>query len=260
MKYPDIDYEYGKNIFENGFEKFSYWDVFALAQYLYWELEYKERRIIKYLINFSEKYDKNFNLVLSRKAIQSAMKSAIKIKPQSDVDVVITQYEIEKIKTVKNYKFQKLLFAMIVSAKREKFDTIYPKNKKTFLGYSISHKNTHKFCRELQIKVSIKNVPMLLHQFVLLGLLDASRNQKAKIMFANDNSKPAVKVLANDNPIEKYISENGGEIIYCEKCGLPTPKTSNRQKFCKDCQKIIRKEKVRVNVGNFRKKTSVITI
>lgn len=239
MKKPDIiDCDYGKNIYEFGFTNgFNYWETFALAQYLRWTLGYKARRMEKYILTFCLINDPNFNSVINISTIKSAVNNALKKMPEKNEPVVITHNEIAKIKSVKNYQHQKLLFTMIVFAKRNKYDSTYINKRRSFIGYRVLDKDVSRICKKIGLGISENNIFLFLHNFVKLGLLEGTFGESSRILFADDSGKPLIRVGGDEDPIKKYVEFNGGEFIYCENCGTEIEKKSNRHKLCNSCSR-----------------------
>ncbi len=238
MKRPrKIDFEFGKKIYERGnfLEGFyNYYEAFGLCQYLIWYKEFGYQRCKTYLIEFSKRCDPSFNEVKSLDRINTVIKKAENKKPDSFQTVSLTEIELRNIEKIKDFKYQKILFSILVYAKRFKFDTTNQKKKKDFLGYSLHSNVLHNILIDMGLKVSKKTLPNFLNILYANNFLKDTGDQRyVAILYAEDNSKPVVEILDNENPWTKFVEYLGGEFIYCEICGEKVIKNSNRQKLCK---------------------------
>ncbi len=257
MKRPRLlDRNYGKEVYERGnFSEgfYNYYEAFGLVQFLIWELGWGFQRCKTYLTEFSKKCDPSFNEVKSLDRINIVIKRAEKKKPDSFVDITITESEMNKIGQVKNFKYQKFLFTLLVYAKRYKFDTTNQKKKKDTLGYHITQQAAHNITVDMNMKISLSNMGLFLQQFYLLGLVDGSSYEKINVLYSDDSSKPLIEVKGTDSPWLIYVDFFGGEQLFCENCEKQEKRRFSNQKYCDDCRKIMQKEKTKNRVKKHRK-------
>ena len=110
--------EYAKNLLEKGFEGFvSLKDLSIIAKYLREEENLGFKKIEKRLIEFCVKYNPSFNVVKNAKFIQRAVASARNYNLRRPEAIIITKAEIEKIRSINNWQYEKVLFVMLVIAK-----------------------------------------------------------------------------------------------------------------------------------------------
>lgn len=257
MKRPRLlDKQYGKEVYDRGnFSEgfYNYYEAFGLCQFLIWELGYGYQKCKTYLTEFSKRCDPNFNEVKSLDRINVVIKRAEKKKPDSFVDVTITDVELSKIGQVKNFKYQKFLFSLLVYAKRYKFDTTNQKKKKDNLGYHISQQIAHNITVDMNMKISLANMGLFLQKFYLLGLVDGSSFEMINILYSDDSGKPVVEVLGTEPPWISYVKLFDGEQIYCENCQKQEKRKFSNQKYCENCRKIMQKEKTKMRTRLYRK-------
>lgn len=231
-------------ILENGFQKgyATKREMILLLKHYRWELGYGEQKMRKNLIEFCYEHDCEFNEVRRGKTIRDSISVAMKYNFITSSPVFITQAEIDKIKTVKNFLYQKILFTILVIAKEMKFRENHA-NPSTLIGYFIS---TEFFptIRQMIITgsnkrsgISLKRLQYLKHEFYLLGLVEPTENNKLRINYANDQSDVVIVVEDVENPIKYYLDYCGGELTWCSTCGKEIIKTGNKKMMCADCFK-----------------------
>jgi hypothetical protein len=110
------EYEYAKNLIENGCPRLTLESMKFVTKY--WSSEgFGPTEIRKKLIEFCKRINPYFNEIQNRKKIKKALlhcKNNILRKP---TPIIITKAEIEEIRAVKDYRIEKFLFAMLVSAR-----------------------------------------------------------------------------------------------------------------------------------------------
>jgi len=256
-KKPFMNEEYCLEIYNNGFTngKFNFWDCLAVAQYFVWELGYRKSKTKRLLIEFSEKNDPEFNRYLSRNIIKSAVDIALKKMFDERVDVIITKNEISKIKEIRDYKLEKFLFGILVSAKRSKYDQTSLTVRRNQFGYFISVDDAFAICRQASYRIPKKYFFLFVHKLVLSGFLGATKVGKIAILYADDNSSPVIKVLGTEDPVKAYVDMNDGELLYCAECGNLVKKESNRQKLCKECSVASNNKKAGERMKDLRKRS-----
>lgn len=262
MKRPRLlDENYGKEVYERGsFSEgfYNYYEAFGLCQHLIWKLGYGFQRCKTYLTEFSKKSDPSFNEVKSLDRINIVIKRAEKKKPDDFPTVVVTEKEMENISKIKNFKYQKFLFSILVYAKRYKFDTTNQRKKKDILGYHLSRQKTHDISVDIGMKISLSNIGLFLTEFHYLGMIDGAMNEYISILYSEDNSIPMLEVKGVEYPWLIYIDYFSGEQIFCDNCKKMIKKEKVNQKYCKICGEIKRKEFARNRKRKQRNKIKII--
>jgi hypothetical protein len=128
---------YAEEILLKGFSTYmNFKDLSILAKYFKY-LGKNRTQIKKDLIDFCYKYNPEFNEIIHNKYIEGALNATKKYKLVLPMTVNITKGEIEIIKTLHNYKYEKIIFVMLVMAKFYKDNCIFV-NDKTLEKYKIN--------------------------------------------------------------------------------------------------------------------------
>lgn len=244
-------------ILENGFRngRTNYRDLLLVAKYYRWSLSYKTKRIEKELIDFCVKNDKYFNRVLCQNLLDVVIKQSAKYKLRIIMPVQITKAEIESIRNVKNFTYQKLLFVMLAVAKELKFNVINTRVKSPqLLGYTVSNNIMKAVLAMAGLNISQKKFLVIAHDFYNLNLVEPTYTNTLRLLFVDNNSQPVITVDNFTNIVKYYTDYLGGEIGFCSRCDNEFIKTSNRQKFCKLCAIEDKREKTRNRVRKHRNK------
>lgn len=237
-----ISEEIHKNGFRDGY--YTVGQARLVAKYFRWRLGYGDARIKSALPEFCKQHDKNFRKVPNRKSIAEIVNASKKEFIKKASPISITKSELETIRTVKNFKAQRVLLGFLIIAKRD--DGHVSKNRwpqiKRIVGISISNKEILKFARI----------------FYDMGLIDVGTDHTIK--FINNSSE--VAILISDEKTLYSISNLykeycGGEIAWCKECGKEYIKNSNRHSYCDECWKKKELEKTKNRMKKYRKKTSV---
>jgi hypothetical protein len=242
----------------NGFlgNKVNYQELSLLTKYYYWIDGLRGKSLEKEILSFCEKNDKCFDKIDSACLIDLCMKKAEKYNLRAVHPIIITQKEVENIKTAKNFKKQKFLFCMLVYAKALKFSGVRSDPSTGELkdhGYHIRNS----FLREIKnisgLKESYDEVLYWLHDYKKLGLIKATKRRKIHLLFGEFQGIPAFVIDTDEGMVDKYIEYCGGELIYCEKCGEEIIKTGKNMKMCKECAIEDNREKTKNRMRDVRK-------
>jgi len=241
-----------KSIIRNGFtnSKFNYYEIYLLAKYFLWSCNYDKKSTQKSIIDFCQLQDKNFNLINDQNLINNAVDKAFKNDIKKSKNVFITFNEIKNIEKLKNFKFQKLAFIMLVWAKKS--------SRNSSNLYYFSRDNFSLAMKTARIKMGKREFNDFKFLMTILDLIEPCkpgfklRNYDI-LLYGDDRSKKIIEIGNETNIVEKYINYYGGEIVYCKNCGIMVIKGSNRQKFCSKCFEVIRKNKKKSFMAKKRK-------
>jgi hypothetical protein len=234
--------ELAKKVYSDGFTNREYvqYEAYLVAKHLRWNFGYKDAGVKKELIAFCKDSEQNFNPVLLRNKINKAVRDS-KTEWKKFVDpVCITQKELDAIRTVKDFKAQKILLGFLVFAKRDG-------------GYVYYNRWT-----DIKRMVGVNATTHQIRYYTYLygELTKGSKNQFVTFIDA-EISKPVIKIL-NDKELyglgKEYERVIGGELEYCKKCDREFIRQGKNHNYCDDCSEERRKEKVRDNVRRHRDK------
>jgi hypothetical protein len=231
---------------ENGFHNFmSSQDLSILARYLKY-IGKNKTQIKEDLIEFCKRHNPEFNEVIYDKKIRWVIGTCDKYKLRIAMDIVVTEKELEIIKSVKNYKHEKILFVMLVIAKyfkhnRIRIDQHKVKNNENFY---VNAKFTD-ILKQAKVNVTKKERNQLLFELNQTNLIESTLNGAYKINFVSENSDSMVLIGDIDNIIDYFP-------VFCVKCGKKMDKKSYKHDMCPDCYKEYRTDKIREHVRKHR--------
>lgn len=249
MTSPSIifdEHKYALKLLDNGFSKFmKYNDLFILAKY-YRFMGFKTTQVRRYLQDFCEKFYPDYNDVIFGNKLDFATKKSEKFELRIPSEVFITLSEMEKIRSVKNYRLEKILFVMLMISR----------NNKIFRGniseFYFVNENMSTIFALAKVYSTKKERNEIKHELYKLGFIeaipanakfDSNGKDNFRLFYADDKSEVDFTITDLDNMVLFYKP-------VCEVCGKEIEKKNNRHKMCSDCWK----EKHRIlNMENMRK-------
>lgn len=236
-----------EKILKNGFSSFmSRKDLYILAKYFKY-IGKNKTQIRKSLIEFCEKYNPEFNEVLSRERINNAIKNSDKFGLRLPVTINITESELESIKNVGNHNRQKILFVMLAISKYAKYSgTRYIPKKETIYddNFYINEKTTSilKMAKVNMNKIDRRKV---FADFKKLGVIDSTYRGAFRIMIVDESSPVSLTIADMDNMIDFYP-------FYCEKCGKITGRVGKKHNLCQACYQEKRRMVIKESTRKYR--------
>ena len=220
-----------------------------------WTLGYGSAKAKTELIKFCNENSDNFNVITNSNLVNDVVRIAEKNRFKKVDSVQITVGEIDKIKSIRNFEYQKVLFVLLVFAKALKF-TFTKTNKKASgrvpIGYYVSNGFLPKIKKISGIRASKKNFLFLLHELSNESLIESTYFDSIRVLFVQEKGIQAITVDDFDNIVEFYIKYCGGELYYCSNCDSENKKIGNKKDLCNDCRTEKRKEDIRKNVAKHR--------
>lgn len=129
---------------------------------------------------------------------------------------------------------------------------------------------TDKHIRRLyENKIDCNTLSKYLHELVKSGIINSKiitnkfsndincilvLSDKLISIYDDNDIKYSFNNLGNLPLLFDYIIGENNNIVFCTHCGNITERKSNRQSLCEECRVEIRREKVKNNVRNFRKR------
>lgn len=247
-----------KDILENGFSggKASKYELIVLAKHFKWDLDFDSQKIKKELVEFCKIHDKRFNPIISRELLKDVVRIGEGYHFREPIPVQITTKELEKIRTVKNYDYQKILFVILVYAKILKYsfsDASEKQSRKSPIGYFISTSIFHKIKKEIKLRISNKEFLSALHELYKLGFIEPTLTGRIKVLYSSDLGFPSIQIDEFTNIVGYYTNYTGGELLYCKECGGEFIKDKNKKDLCPSCYDDRRREQIRKNVARHRR-------
>jgi len=223
-------------------------ELLALAKNIRQTKGYGTKNIIKYLTSFCLGEDEFFNPILSANLLNSVARAAIKNTEFRRINfpIRIVQDEIDAIRKVENFKFQNILLATLVIAKSSGNPRVFSDNPNQI--YHIIEVSGQSYSNTLFIEE-------LSHMAKLEGVFKYVKNRYQFYALTCGSSGDVVIGLETEddyyNLSEIYRKFIGGELIWCEDCGVELLKSGRRHRYCDGCSK----QRVKVRETNrIRKK------
>ena len=224
---------YAINLLINGTHGYyiKWHDLLILSKYFRFKNK-KESEIREELINFCIRNNSEFNEVVFEDSISSAIAKSKKQYLKLGHSVIVNKSEIESIRTLNNYIYEKILFTMLVISRFNK-----TANHSCSSNYYINY-NFATILPVAKVYVSKTERNYIKHYFFEQKMIEAvtpntryyiNGRDNFKILYANDNSGSYVSV---PDPYESAYFYP----IFCEVCGKEIEK-KYRQKhnMCNNC-------------------------
>jgi predicted RNA-binding Zn-ribbon protein involved in translation (DUF1610 family) len=239
-----------ENLLANGFKdnRINFNDLALLTKKYYWNDGYKKSKITDLLVEFSKKWDKNFNEIIDRKTIKDAVNNGMKRNIRNAKEINIYKEEIELIENIGDFKYQKIAFIMLFLSKMN--------HSEDSEFYNLSRDKD-----ALVIKLSQANISKKEYKFLLqvleerkfIFVVKPGKNEKnyEQILYAKKEGE-VVFAVGDNNAVQKYVDYYGGEFFYCSNCGKKVMRKTNNQYLCGDCWKEKRRTDIRKSVNKFR--------
>jgi len=237
---------YAENLLSHGFVKLmSSKDLEILAKFYFFK-ELNEEQVVKKLHAFCYIYNPEYNEIIFGNTIEKAIKKAKKTPLHIPHNVIITRGEIEKIKQIKNYRLEKILFIFLVCAKFGKQDSDkwwdkkrIPKNTRLYVNHPLSPiLSLAKVHANRKEQGEIKN--KLNNNGYILSKTKGHSQGSFEVLYADSNSEN-IDVFAEINSRDDFLDFYPPYLI-CLGCGKEIDKSSNSKKYCVDCWMHKRKE------------------
>ncbi len=222
--------EIAGKIFENGFTNgYDRRELLLYAKYLRHVLGYKDVKIKKKLIEFCSK-SSLFNEVTERNHVITCVKNSRR-NFFTRTSVFITKDEIDKVKKVKNFDAQKVYLALLLIAKRNRYNLV-------------SIKLFAEIKRIAGVNCTTVELGSLFHQLYKGGLIYPTASEKnnstigyLKILDIDFEGKAEISITTDKdfyNLGKIYENYCGGYVLYCLECGLEFFRKNNRrmEKYC----------------------------
>jgi hypothetical protein len=212
---------YAEERLKNGFTRQgSFLDLLILAKYFRY-IGKDSEQIKNALIEFCEKFSSDYNKTIFEKRILDAVSKSKKYALRIYQPIGITKDELESIRSVAEYKKQKILFTMLFFSKVFKNDT-----DKNIFYCNVSYTEILKTAR---VKMLAREKMEVTRELNVLGLIRTNSNGKYEILFA-DKEQNNFEILVKDK--ENVISYL---LFRCPNCGKEIEMRSKSRKMCDEC-------------------------
>ncbi len=207
---------HAKKILSGNFEnRPSFYDICIVSRYLK-KIGKNKNQIYDDMVEVCKRSDPDFNEVLSQGYIKRAIDTVDKYDLRETSPIRITKKEIgEIIEFSEDYKYQKVLFIMLVLAKF-KHNRKHIKNRKPSKydkNYYVSEKLTH-ILKLAKVYLSKEDRHKMLHFFEKSSVIRTTLTGSFQINFVDDNPRSKTEVVVLDlEEMESFFP------YYCTGCG-----------------------------------------
>jgi len=243
-------FSFAVEIITNGFPNglIDYTQMYLVAKYFRNSLGCGAVKLEREVIKFCIAQDKNFNPVIDAKAIKKWVRSAMNYDLRKIESVTISQKEIDFLKSIDGIKDRKLLFmSLILSKALKKRSTRHAKTTyKTSDNYYIHYNNFLDIVRLSGIKnigeIDLANVFNRHKEHLTFYNVE---KELIRIDYADKDSSNGIIIDNLDKTLEYYELFFGKQTVfsYCGNCGREIIKNNNKQKYCKNCARLLEKER-----------------
>lgn len=171
-------------------------------------------------------------------------------------DLIIYKSELDKISSLENISYEKVLFVILCIAKLQRNIFDYENGK-----YKIAITNIFNFAR---VYIKSTNRSVFIQELINKGYINISSNvddEYKYISFISDgkNDEEVLHINENDFAELAYVYESwksgGVGFTRCSRCGKLIQQSKTRpKKYCGDCAKEVSKQKKREYAARYRKK------
>lgn len=217
---------------KNGFHsKNKFYELSVLSRFLYFHGKSKEE-IKSFLIDFCNRYFKNFNYVKYSSAMRKIIDSCSKYPLLQVGTIKISSNEAKECKNLNSYELSCVFFTLLCMAKIR-----YLLKENKYINEKIS------YLTKISGMTSKKKFIKLLKELISRGYVRLCINGNIEWLNDFDTDTDDVAVYVND--IEHcylyYRNYLRGGYRECVNCGTIIKKSSNR-KYCEACSKYIKNE------------------
>lgn len=228
------EYGYCNFLLNNKIDRIYQRDLNYLSSY--WFESFGQKGVTDKLKEWCLKQDPEYNLIINRHKIKNAISHGKKYALRKLVTIAVSEGELKSIQKIEDYKIQKIIFCMLITAKFFKYNNSrkIPRTKPENIGVYYN-KAIRDIWKLAGVQVSRKEWKEARRRLYDLGLVSPTLTGKYKLIFVDDASKPVLAVEDYRNVVGYYQEFVGENVIRCDKCGKMFLKKSNRHKMCKRC-------------------------
>ena len=235
--------EHAENLLENGFKDYISWaDLKILSNYFRYKGQ-KRSEIKKSIVRFYKLFS-HYNEQVVGEKIDLAIKKSERYPLRISISTMITEKEIEKIRSIKNYKLEKICFVMLVLSRSGR-DAYNSSSSRYYLSMNfteileIANIQASKDERR-RLKYCLSNGSMVRAPEVNRMAL-FNRRDMHEIFFMDETSGSGINVTDLNNIVSFYPQK-------CIECGEDMGLGWNRKReTCDKCYEKKRKEVFREN-------------
>jgi len=224
--------KYAENLLEKGFQDYiKYSDLLVLSKYFRYK-GLNNSNIKESIVDFYRKFNPNYNSTISGDKIDTAIHKSKKYELRIPTEIKITKKEVEKIRSIKNYKYEKICFMMLVISRS---------NKIAYSSKSLRYYINQNFSEILEmagVRADKKSRNKIKYDLFLLGMIKApepnrmsefSKYQMFELLYYYEDSPCEIIVTDFDNILSFYPQK----CIECDK--IMESQKKRLKEICNEC-------------------------
>jgi predicted RNA-binding Zn-ribbon protein involved in translation (DUF1610 family) len=245
--------EYAEGLLKTGFTdlvRFS--DLIILAKYFRYQGN-RPSKIKKEIISFWQRFA-SYNEVLFGEKIDDAIKVSKKNDLKIFQPIYITKSEMEKIRSLNNYRYEKICFIMLIIARNKRLARQI--NAPRYF-VSMNFSGILKLAKVYATKQERNEIKHNLFKAGMILVPEVNRISKKRavenfeLLYADDNSEHIVLIDDFEDVLLFYKP-------LCLDCGKEIEETYRKHKqLCDKCGKVVIREQTQKRVNKFRNKNDV---
>jgi hypothetical protein len=233
--------EYAEERLTNGFTRQgSFIDLKTVAKYFRY-IGKDSEQTKQALVEFCKKFSSDYNEVIFERLIINAVRQTKDSKLRIYKPIGITKNELEAIRSVEDYRKQKILFVMLFFSKLFRSED----SDKTFYC-NVSYTE---ILRIAKVKALAREKKEITHELNEIGFISTTRKGHYEILFADKQQKDFVLLVNNKEDIISHL------LFKCPDCGKEMPIGAKYRKMCDECWKVRERELWKENKRKIRSKS-----
>lgn len=229
--------------------------MYLVAKYIREKMKYGETRLERELIRFCKMQDINFNPVIEADQIKKWVKSALMYDLREVSSIIITEKEIEFLKSIRVVKDRKVLFAILVLAKALKKRSTKRKKKalKVSPNFYIHYNNLGDIVKMLDMRnFTEEQITLMINKYKEHFFVYGQEKELLRVEYA-DPAEEGTEIFNLEDLNTNFENMLSLEKHFCVDCGKPFVKRSNSKKRCDECAETADRNKKRKWISERRR-------
>lgn len=238
MKYVVNEEQDAKHILKEGvIMNNAYKTIQLLIKYYYLNEGLKKKQIENKIDEFLLEHYEDYDVVSTPDTIESLLNSYWRNKKDYTKvkSVKITKSELEFIRKADNIILEKIMFVLLVDAKKNNQATNGKTGKWT-------HRGLDDILKDAKLHGTYRRKYLQTHKITKLRGIRSGKKVNSdarKILFMdlNEDSEVVIELVDMRNYVYEYLKWRGENISNCEVCGIRIKLSSNSSRYCSRCAK-----------------------
>jgi len=212
-------------------KRLTFFDLCMVAMYIRDVIGKSKEQTYNDLVAFCKENNPDFNEILGSRKLKAAVNKTDLYGVRKKRDIKVTKSEMETIRSAfSDYKYQKVMFAMLIVAKFfHNKDHYRAKNKTTGGEKYYVNQSLNKIFKTAKVHVRKKDRYTILYDLQQAGYIEATLRGTFEILFVDEES-PVEILITNLNDIESFFP------YYCIVCGKKYDREPySKNQMCDSC-------------------------